>query len=311
MQEPGENQQLGQLTSESRNPLSMNIDRLPTLEAVRLMNAEDMRVASAVETELPHIAKAVDLIASRLEAGGRLIYVGAGSSGRLGVLDAAECPPLYGIEPGIVIGLMAGGEKAFAESFEEVEDDEDAGAADILKEKISSKDIVVGIAVSGRTPYVLGALKQANDLGAATIGITNNRPSAMDHLVQILIAPVVGPEVILGSTRLKSGTAVKMVLNMLSTLTMVKLGKTYGNLMVNLRPGSHKLTDRGRRIITMATGASPEAAKHALAICGNSVKVAIVMLKGGVSPQEAQSLLDRANGFVRKALKLAGVSGEG
>jgi N-acetylmuramic acid 6-phosphate etherase len=245
---------LARLVTEGRNPDSADIDRLSARQIVELMNREDARVAEAVGREAEPIARAVELIAERLRAGGRLVYIGAGTSGRLGVLDASECPPTFNSPPGQVIGLIAGGSAALTRAVEGAEDREEDGAADLRLARLSAADVLVGIATSGRTPYVIGGLKHARSIGAATIGLSCNPQSALHEHADIAITPVVGPEVVSGSTRLKAGTATKMVLNMLSTGTMVRLGKTYGNLMVDLQARNAKLVERSARIVSLVTG---------------------------------------------------------
>lgn len=290
------------LATERRNPASANIDCMSPLEIVTLMNAEDAGVANAVEAELPAISAAVEAIAERLRGGGRLIYIGAGTSGRLGVLDASECPPTFSTPPGMVIGWIAGGPSALTDAVEELEDDIDAGRTDIGRLEITAADAVVGITASGRTPFVLGAVMEANARGALTIGLACNQHSALGRLVQIMIAPLVGPEVIAGSTRLKAGTAQKMVLNMLSTGSMILLGKTFGNLMVDLRATNRKLRARATRIVQDATGlAGPEAAA-VLEAAGGEAKTAIVAAVVGDDPATARARLAEAGGSVRAAL---------
>ncbi|HEY3282436.1 MAG TPA: N-acetylmuramic acid 6-phosphate etherase [Armatimonadota bacterium] len=293
------------LLTEAPNPESSGIDRLTTLDALGLMNRMDQQVALAVQAELSSIARAVDLIAERLSAGGRLLYLGAGTSGRLGVLDASECPPTFGVDSNLVQGIIAGGDGALRRSIEGAEDDPEAGARDLKARGVGPADAVVGISASGSTPYVLGGLRAARELGAATIGLTNNRPSEMEGVAEHTIAVVTGPELISGSTRLKAGTAQKLVLNMLSTLTMVKLGRTYGNLMVDVRATNVKLRDRARRLVIAATGCDDAQADEALHSCSWEVKQAIVVLLARVGPDEARTLLERASGFVSRALELA------
>lgn len=292
----------GQLQTEARNPRTVAIDTISTLEACKLMNAEDQHVAVAVERVLPSIAQGVDAIAAAFRAGGRLIYVGAGTSGRLGVLDAAECPPTFGAPPEMVVGLIAGGRAALTDAVEGSEDTPSLGAYDLDAAGVAAYDVVVGITASGRTPYVVGALDRAREIGATTIGISNCDPSALEQHCDIPILVATGPEVITGSTRLKSGTAQKMVLNMLSTLAMVRIGKTYGNLMIDVEPTSAKLRDRARRILVTVTGCTPEEAASALQKSGYHVKVATVMVLAGVDPKAATERLERADGFVAKAI---------
>jgi N-acetylmuramic acid 6-phosphate etherase len=289
------------LLTERRNPATEDIDRVSTLDMVRLMNAEDARVAGAVAAELPHIARAIDAVAGRMRSGGRLIYLGAGTSGRLGLLDAAECPPTFNAPPGLVLGVLAGGPDAFARAGENVEDNSQAGLEDVRALDLSARDSLVGVAASGRTPYTLGGMAEARRRGALVVSLACNHPSPMADLADIAIAPVTGPEVINGSTRLKAGTAQKMVLNMLSTGIMIRLGKTYSNLMVDVRPNNAKLRARARWIVEQACGLSPDQAAARLAACGGEVKVAIVSALAGVAPDEARLRLERAKGYVRRA----------
>lgn len=290
------------MLTEQRNPRSMDIDRRSTLEIVRIMNDEDATVAPTVRQALPAIAQAVDTIAARMARGGRLIYVGAGTSGRLGVLDAAECRPTFSVPDGLVVGLIAGGEGALIEAVEGAEDDAAAGRRDLEALGLTANDAVVGIAASGRTPYVLGALDYAAEVGAATIGVACNQPSAVLDRVQIAIGLPVGPEVITGSTRLKAGTAQKLVLNMLSTATMIRLGKVYGNLMVDVQITNHKLAQRGRGIVAEVLGVEMEEAARLLEASGNRVKLAIVMGALGVSAEEGVRLLEQAQGRLASLL---------
>lgn len=294
---------LDKLTTEGRNPASEKIDSLSALEIVRLINAEDARVIGAVEQQAGVIAQAIEIIADRLRRGGRLIYIGAGTSGRLGLLDAAECPPTFNTPPEQVVGVIAGGHSAMFRSVEGAEDFPETGAADLAALGLSAKDAVVGIATSGRTPYVVGGLRHAGTVGAATIGLTCNEESALDQVADLMIRPVVGAEVISGSTRMKAGTATKMVLNMLSTGAMVLLGKTYGNLMVDLRATNSKLIDRSRRILMALAGLASADAEQLLARCHGELKTAIVASLRGVSPAEARVLLDRAGGHLRVAIE--------
>jgi len=290
------------LTTEAINPALADIDALDTETRLRLINAEDATVAAAVEREIPQIARAVQRATASLRAGGRLIYVGAGTSGRLGVLDAAECPPTFGVSPQAVLGLIAGGEGAMFRAVEGAEDDPDLGAAAIIGADVSEKDTVVGISASGQAPFVLGALRQAVKRGAATVALTNNRPSEVEAIATVTIAVVVGPEILAGSTRLKSGTAQKMVLNMISTGAMIETGKTYGNLMVDVQVTNRKLKARAVRIIRQVTGAGVERVEAALAAAGGSAKVAIVTLETGITPDEARQRLAHTGGFLRRAL---------
>ena len=263
--------------TESINPRTRDIDCIPTLAMVRLIADEDARVAPAVMAEAENIARAIDAIAERMQRGGRLIYIGAGTSGRLGVLDASEIPPTFGVPPGRVIGLIAGGARAITESIEGAEDDANAGVQEIVRANVTNIDAVVGIAASGTTPYVIGGMTEAKRRGAFVAGIACNRPSPMQDIADVMIAPLVGPEVITGSTRLKAGTAQKLVLNMLSTGVMIRLGKTFGNLMVDVQTTNVKLRDRARRIVETACDLSPEKASALLTQCDGEVKTAIVV----------------------------------
>jgi len=293
---------LEHLTTEARNPASAAIDSLSAYEIARLMNAEDAGVAAAVGREAERIAAATRLIADRLRAGGRLVYFGAGTSGRLGVLDAAECPPTFSTPPELVVGLIAGGPRAITRAVEGAEDRAETAEDDLREAKLSDKDVVVGIATSGRTPYVLGGLKFARSVGALAIGLSCNRESDLAAVADVTITPVVGPEVISGSTRLKAGTATKLVLNMLSTGTMVLLGKTYGNLMVDLRATNTKLLDRSRRIVSTLAEVPPAEAASLLERCDGEVKTAVVARLRGVSADEARRLLEDAKGHLRRAV---------
>ena len=291
------------LLTEEPNLATAEIDTFDSLGIVRLINQEDRQVAEVVAAELERVAAAVDGIVAQLERGGRLIYVGTGTSGRLGVLDAAECPPTFNTPPGQVIARIAGGERALLHAVEGAEDDTDAGQDEIVTLNVRSSDAVVGITACGHTPYVLGALLEARRREAFTVGLTCNRPTPLEELCDVTIAPLVGPEVITGSTRLKAGTAQKMVLNMLSTATMICLGKTYGNLMVDVQPTNAKLRLRAQRIAAMACGLSIEEAAALLASCGGKTKTAIVAGLTGTSPDEARRRLARARGRVRVALE--------
>ncbi len=297
---------LENLSTEALNPASGDLDRLSTAQILGIMNSADARIAEAVAREIPRIARAVDAIAAALEQGGHLIYLGAGTSGRLGVLDAAECPPTFGVPATLVRGIIAGGERAMARAVEAVEDDPDRGAADLMGSGFAPGDALVGISASGRTPYVLGAIKKAGQIGTVTCGISCTPNSALSQTVDYPIEPVPGPEILTGSTRLRAGTATKMVLNMISTAVMVRLGHVYGNLMVNVQPTNRKLEQRARRIIQHTTGVAPERAAELLEQSGRSVRTAIVMEKRGLSRTEAERLLTRAHGRVREALSLMG-----
>lgn len=290
------------ILTEARNPVTNDIDLLSTLEMVQIINAEDAKVAVAVEAELPNIARAIDSIAERMRTGGRLIYLGAGTSGRLGVLDAVESIPTFNVSPELVVGIIAGGVNTLLRPGENAEDDSEAGRRDIQALRISKKDCVVGIAASGQTPYTLSGMAEARRQGALVISVACNHPSPMAALADISIAPVTGPEVLSGSTRLKAGTAQKMVLNMLSTGVMIRLGKTFGNLMVDVQPTNVKLRERARRIVEQACKLSPEEAAAHLELCGGEVKVAIVSKLANVPPDEARKRLELAQGFVRLAV---------
>ena len=287
--------------TEKRNPRTAAIDTLSALEIITLINDEDAKVAAAVKQELPHIARAVDVIVARLKRGGRLLYFGAGTSGRMGVLDASEIPPTYNTPPEMVQGFIAGGENALRQSAEAAEDDAKAGAALVQSLKVEKNDAVVGIAASGNTPWALGVIAEAKARGAATIGLSCNPGSKLTQAADIVITPVVGPEVIAGSSRMKAGTAQKMALNMLSTASMVQLGKVYGNLMVDVRPTNAKLRRRARRILQEAADVDAETARQTLEATGYQVKPALVMLLTGASFENAQQLLDRNDGSVRQA----------
>jgi N-acetylmuramic acid 6-phosphate etherase len=293
---------LEKLLTEQPNPASASLDSLSTEEALRIINAEDRKVATAVEREIPAIARAVDAIVETIEKGGRLFYIGAGTSGRLGVLDAAEIPPTFSAPPTMVQGIIAGGEGALSHATETTEDDPAIGVRDLLAHGFTAQDILVGIAASGRTPYVLGAVEEARRMGATTIGISCTPDSELGSAVDIAITPLVGPEVVAGSTRMKAGTAQKLVLNMLSTGACVKLGFVYGNLMVNVQPKNHKLVDRARRIIVHAADVPYEQAGELLAQAGGSVRTAIVMAKARVGREEAERRLAAVGGRVSKAL---------
>lgn len=295
---------LSKLVTEGRLPETMQIDQADTATMVRLINDQDKLVALAVEKELPQIARAVDLIAERLRDGGRLIYVGAGTSGRLGVLDASEIPPTYGASPDLIQGVIAGGWRAVFETQEGAEDSEELGIGDITG-RISPQDAVVGIAASGRTPYTIAAVQEARRRGCVTIAVTNNPGSPLAAAADVAISPVVGPEVVMGSTRMKSGTAQKMVLNMLSTGAMIKLGKVYTNLMVDMQASNEKLRKRALRMVMLATDVDEEAAAAAMERCGNNTKMTIVSLRAGVDAALAERALTVTNGFVRKAIAWA------
>jgi N-acetylmuramic acid 6-phosphate etherase len=288
--------------TEARNPASEQIDALDTRAIVALINAEDAKVAPAVAAVGDEIARLADQVVERMRRGGRLIYVGAGTSGRLGALDAAECPPTYRTDPGQVVALLAGGPQAMTRAIEGAEDRADQGALDIAGLNVGPDDTVLGIAASGRTPYVLGAVAEARRRGALTAGLACTHPSALAEAVDIMIAPIVGPEVVTGSTRMKAGTAAKLVLNTLSTTVMIRLGKTYGNLMVDLLPTNEKLRRRAVRIVSTITGLSPDEAARLLEAAGYEAKTAIVMALAGVGAAEARLRLRAHGGLVRRAI---------
>ncbi len=294
---------LDRLTTEASNAASERLDQLSALEIVSVMNDEDAKVAAAVRAEAPRIAKAIEIIAERLREGGRLIYLGSGTSGRLGVLDAAECPPTFGSDPSQVIGLIAGGAQALIRSVEGAEDRAELAVADLQAVSVGPRDVVVGVAASGRTPYVRRGLQFAREQGARVIGLCCNVESELQSEAEFVIAPIVGPEVLSGSTRLKAGTATKMVLNMLTTGAMVLLGKTYGNLMVDLRATNAKLQARALRILQRLTSLNAEEAQRRLAECGGELKTAIVAVKRSLSPDEARRRLEKSGGQLRGALE--------
>jgi N-acetylmuramic acid 6-phosphate etherase len=294
---------LEHLTTEARNPASEDLDGLTAAEIVRLINSEDAKVAAAVADEADTIAQAIDVIAERLARGGRLIYIGAGTSGRLGVLDAVECPPTFNTHPTQVVGLIAGGYGALTTAVEGAEDRPELATEDLNRIRLTADDVVVGIATSGRTPYVLGSLEYARQTGAYTIGLSCNRDAQIATRCDLSIIPVVGPEIVSGSTRMKAGTATKMVLNMLSTGAMIRLGKTYGNLMVDMRASNSKLADRARRIVRAVTNLSDNESERLLRACDGEVKTAIVSHYTGYSSVEARQLLANSHGHLRKALE--------
>ncbi|MER8527738.1 N-acetylmuramic acid 6-phosphate etherase [Mesorhizobium sp. M0814] len=302
MVEQGLMSELERLVSEDRNPKTMDIDLLPTLEVLRKINDEDKGVAAAVEKVIPDIAAAVDRIVSAFQNGARLVYMGAGTSGRLGVLDASECPPTFGVPEDMVVGLIAGGVDALVHSAEGAEDDPKQGIKALQDIKLTAGDVVVGIAVSGRTPYVIGGLTYAKEVGATTVALSCNPRSTIAGIADIGISPVVGPEVLTGSTRLKSGTAQKLVLNMLSTASMIRIGKSYQNLMVDLNPSNKKLVARAVRIVMQTTGCAAQQARQALDQTGNDAKLAILVTITGMGVEEARKALANAGGFLRKAI---------
>ncbi len=293
---------LGHLVTESRNHHSEHIDTLSTLEMLKVINNEDKKVPFAVEATLPHIARLVDKVVTAFSQGGRLIYCGAGTSGRLGILDASECPPTYGTPHDMVIGLIAGGHKAILQAVENAEDNVQLGAEDLRQLNFNAKDVLVGIAASGRTPYVIGALEYARSLGAVTGAISCNPDSPIAQRADIAITPIVGPEVVTGSSRMKAGTAQKLVLNMITTGAMIKMGKVFGNLMVDVEATNAKLIERQIRIVMQATECERATAEQALAQCQLHCKTAILMILAGVNAQQATQLLAQNKGFIRQAL---------
>ncbi|BDR96101.1 N-acetylmuramic acid 6-phosphate etherase [Proteus mirabilis] len=293
---------LSNLVTESRNHHSEHIDTLSTLEMLKVINNEDKKVPFAVEATLPHIARLVDKVVTAFSQGGRLIYCGAGTSGRLGILDASECPPTYGIPHDMVIGLIAGGHKAILQAVENAEDNVQLGAEDLRQLNFNAKDVLVGIAASGRTPYVIGALEYARSLGAVTGAISCNPDSPIAQRADIAITPIVGPEVVTGSSRMKAGTAQKLVLNMITTGAMIKMGKVFGNLMVDVEATNAKLIERQIRIVMQATECERATAEQALAQCQRHCKTAILMILAGVNAQQATQLLAQNKGFIRQAL---------
>lgn len=293
---------LTKMVTESRNSASEHIDTLPTLDMLKVINNEDKKVAEAVEATLPEIARTVDAIAAAFQQGGRLIYTGAGTSGRLGILDASECPPTFGTKPEQVVGLIAGGHQAILRAVENAEDNHELGAKDLQDLSFTRQDVLVGIAASGRTPYVIGAMEYAKSLGATVACISCNPISPMAEIADIAITPVVGPEIVTGSSRLKAGTAQKLILNMLTTGAMIRTGKVYGNLMVDVEATNAKLVERQKNIVVAATECSREDAEMALNACNGHCKTAIVMLLAGVDAEQAQLLLAKHHGFTRQAI---------
>jgi N-acetylmuramic acid 6-phosphate etherase len=303
-------EQLKTLTTEQRNPASMDIDARSITDILTIINSEDKRVALAVEQEIPHIAQAVDLVVRAFKRGGRLIYVGAGTSGRLGVLDAAECPPTFGVDPELVQGMIAGGEKAMFRAQEGAEDKEENGVVDINAKNVCEKDVVCGIAASLRTPYVVGAIKHAKKLSAKTLYVTTNPREKFDTeefrelatAIDVKICPFIGPEVVMGSTRMKSGTAQKLVLNMITTTAMIRMGKVYENMMIDLQMTNLKLKERAKRVVMTITGIGYDEAAEFLIKAHGHVKTALVMIKARVTYEEAKLRLKKADGFVRAAI---------
>ena len=296
-------QTLSTLITEQRNPNSMNVDSLSALEIVQLMNDEDKQVPLAIEKCLPQIAQAAECIVTAFQQGGRLVYIGAGTSGRLGVLDASECPPTFGVSPEMVKGIIAGGERALRHPIEGAEDSKAQAVVDLQTIQFSSKDVLVGIAASGRTPYVIGALEYAKSLGSVTVSIASNPNSAMANIVDIAIDTVVGPEVLTGSSRLKSGTAQKLVLNMLTTASMILMGKCYQNLMVDVQASNEKLKARAIRIVMQATDCDKALAEETLKQADQNAKLAIMMILSGLDRAQAEALLEKHHGKLQLALK--------
>lgn len=294
---------LAGMSTETRNSRTMDLDIMTPLEIVTVMNEEDARVPEAIKPQLNNIAQCVTWAAQSIEAGGRLIYMGAGTSGRLGVLDAAECPPTFGVSPETVVGLIAGGERAFIKAVEGAEDSTELGRQDLVNIGLTSRDLVVGIAASGRTPYVLGGLEYAQNMGCHTVGISCNPGSAVGKAAELAIEVVPGPECLTGSTRLKAGTAQKLILNMISTATMVRCGKAFQNLMVDVVPTNEKLRVRAENIVMEATGVTRERAKEALLQSGDKVKTAILMILAGCGREEAEQKLEKTNGHIREAME--------
>ncbi|MER2471097.1 N-acetylmuramic acid 6-phosphate etherase [Photorhabdus laumondii] len=293
---------LNNMVTESRNPASANIDTLPTLEMLKLINDEDKKVALAVEQTLPKVAETVDKIAEAFRQGGRLIYIGAGTSGRLGILDASECPPTYGTKPEQVVGLIAGGHQAILSAVENAEDNQQLGVNDLQALNFNAKDVLVGIAASGRTPYVLGAMAYAKSVGATVACISCNPESPMTQAADIAITPIVGPEIVTGSSRMKAGTAQKLILNMLTTGAMIRTGKVYSNLMVDVEATNAKLVERQKNIVMAAAECNREQVEQALTECDGHCKTAIVMILAGVSAQQAKALLEKHHGFIRPTI---------
>ncbi|MCI6850366.1 MAG: N-acetylmuramic acid 6-phosphate etherase [Clostridiales bacterium] len=294
---------LAGMSTETRNSRTMDLDIMTPLEIVTVMNEEDARVPEAIKPQLNNIAQCVSWATQSIEAGNRLIYMGAGTSGRLGVLDAAECPPTFGVSPETVVGLIAGGDKAFIKAVEGAEDSAELGRQDLVNIGLTSQDLVVGIAASGRTPYVLGGLEYAKEMGCHTVGISCNPGSAVGGAAELAIEVVPGPECLTGSTRLKAGTAQKLILNMISTATMVRCGKAFQNLMVDVVPTNEKLRVRAENIVMEATGVTRERAKEALLQSGDKVKTAILMILVGCGREEAEEKLEKTNGHIREAMK--------
>lgn len=292
------------LVTEQVNENTKQLDQLNTVQILELINSEDQQVPHVIKQLIPEIAAAVELIVHRLQNGGRLLYIGAGTSGRIGILDASECPPTFGTDPALIKGIIAGGTTAIQDAIEGAEDNEELGRADVVQHQVSSVDTLVGIAASGRTPYVIGAMKQAKAAGAKVISICNNHKTPMSEHADVSIEAVVGPEAVMGSTRMKAGTAQKLILNMLSTTAMIRLGKVYDNLMVDVQATNHKLLIRAKKIIQLATSASEETVDKAFLESGGHAKTAIIMILAKVDAQQAKQLLDESSGYVRKAIEL-------
>lgn len=294
--------EFNKMVTEERNEKTMDLDVLDTVDLVERIQNEDFEIAKGVQQVVPEIAKAVDIITEKLKEGGRLIYFGAGTSGRLGVLDATECPPTFGVESSVVQAYIAGGKDAMFRSFEDAEDSKEMGVQDVVSAQVSGRDVVIGITASGRTPYVVGALQKSKELGAATIGIVNNFNCALTQDCDVLIAAVVGPEALTGSTRMKAGTAQKMVLNLITTCTMVRLGKVYENLMIDLRPTNEKLRERAVSIISILGDVPRHLAEGALVASHERAKTAILMVKRKLGRAQAEQLITKCDGSLRKAL---------
>lgn len=293
---------IAKLNTEQRNPKTMNIDMMSTEEIITVINQEDTLVPNVIARQVPIISEVVDKVVVAFKQGGRLIYIGAGTSGRLGIIDASECPPTFGTDPSLVVGIIAGGKEAMTEAIEGVEDDKQQGQTDLEDISLTAKDIVVGIAASGRTPYTIGALEYAKKIGARTVSVVCSKDSEMEKISDYTVAAVVGPEVITGSTRMKAGTAQKLVLNMLSTASMIKMGKVYGNLMVDVQMTNEKLHNRAVNIVKMATGASDEEARAAIKEQNYHTKAAILQIITGLKGNEAKSLLEKHDGYLRDAI---------
>ncbi|MFC0302590.1 N-acetylmuramic acid 6-phosphate etherase [Virgibacillus soli] len=297
-------EKLKTLTTEQRNESSMHIDHLPTMDILKIINEEDRTVTEKVHEVLPEIGKTIDVLCQSMKKGGKLFYVGAGTSGRIGILDAVECPPTFSTPPDLIQAVMAGGDGAFRQAVEGAEDDEAQGAADLQERGVTELDVVIGIAASGRTPYVVGALKHAQEIGATSVSLTSNKHAKISRYADIKIEVLTGPEILTGSTRLKAASAHKLILNMITTTTMIKIGKVYENLMVDVKVSNYKLKERAKSIISTITSVSNEEAERVLNETNHEVKPAIVMLKTGVSYAEARQLIAQAEGFVHQAIAL-------